>query len=156
MIKLIAAIDSHRGIANNQGIPWHLPEDSTYFRQHIKNATVIMGRHVYEELTHPFNDAKNYVLSHQSLPLRQGFSLVHDLETFIREHADETVWVLGGAQLYEQTLAYADELYVTQIEKDFSCTKFFPKFKDSFTLMSESPQREQNKLLFSFQIWRKK
>ena len=156
MIKLIAAIDSHRGIANNQGIPWHLPEDSTYFRHQIKNATVIMGRHVYEELTHPFNDAKNYVLSHQSLPLRQGFSLVHDLETFIGEHANETVWVLGGAQLYEQTLAYADELYVTQIEKDFSCTKFFPKFKDSFTLMNESPQREQNKLLFSFQIWRKK
>jgi len=156
MINLIAAIDIHRGIANNEGIPWKLPLDRHYFKEQIKGSTVIMGKHVYDELEHPFEGCNNFVLTHQVDNLREGFSAVHDLNSFIQEQASETIWVLGGAQLYEQTLPFADQLYITQLDTDFSCSKFFPIFSNNFILLSETPKQKDNNISFSFQIWRKK
>jgi len=156
MIYLIAAIDIHRGIANNEGIPWKLPLDSRYFREQIKGSTVIMGKHVYDELVHPFEGCNNFVLTHQGTNLREGFSVIHNFSSFIQEHSNETIWVLGGAQLYEQALPFADQLFLTQLDTDFSCTKFFPIFNNNFILLSETPKQKENNISFSFQIWRKK
>jgi len=156
MINLIAAIDIRRGIANDEGIPWKLPIDSHYFRAQIKGSIVIMGKRVYDELVHPFEGCNNFVLTHQVDNLREGFSLTNNLNSFIQEHSNETIWVVGGALLYEQTLPFADQLYLTQLDTDFSCTKFFPIFSNNFILLSETPKQKENNISFSFQIWRKK
>jgi dihydrofolate reductase len=156
MINLIAAIDIRRGIANDEGIPWKLPMDSHYFRAQIKGSIVIMGKRVYDELVHPFEGCNNFVLTHQVDNLREGFSLANNLNSFIQEHSNETIWVVGGALLYEQTLPLADQLYLTQLDTDFSCTKFFPIFSNNFILLSETPKQKENNISFSFQIWRKK
>jgi len=156
MVNLIAAIDIRRGIANDEGIPWKLPIDSHYFRAQIKGSIVIMGKRVYDELVHPFEGCNNFVLTHQVDNLREGFSLTNNLNSFIQEHSNETIWVVGGALLYEQTLPFADQLYLTQLDTDFSCTKFFPIFSNNFILLSETPKQKENNISFSFQIWRKK
>jgi len=156
MINLIAAIDIRRGIANDEGIPWKLPMDSHYFRAQIKGSIVIMGKRVYDELVNPFEGCNNFVLTHQVGNLREGFSLANNLNSFIQEHSNETIWVVGGALLYEQTLPFADQLYLTQLDTDFSCTKFFPIFSNNFILLSETPKQKENNISFSFQIWRKK
>jgi len=156
MINLIAAIDIRRGIANDEGIPWKLPIDSHYFRAQIKGSIVIMGKRVYDELVNPFEGCNNFVLTHQVDNLREGFSLTNNLNSFIQEHSNETIWVVGGALLYEQTLPFADQLYLTQLDTDFSCTKFFPIFSNNFILLSETPKQKENNISFSFQIWRKK
>jgi len=156
MINLIAAIDIRRGIANDEGIPWKLPRDSHYFRAQIKGSIVIMGKRVYDELVHPFEGCNNFVLTHQVDNLREGFSRANNLNSFIQEHSNETIWVVGGALLYEQTLPFADQLYLTQLDTDFSCTKFFPIFSNNFILLSETPKQKENNISFSFQIWRKK
>ena len=156
MIRLIAAIDSKRGIANESGIPWSLPKDVKYFRQLIKNNPVLMGRGVYDELAAPFPDSTNYVLSHQDLPVRDGFTLVKDPDSFFEQHSGQVIWVIGGAQIYGQTIARADELYLTKIDKDFSCTKFFPEYQNQFVPFSVSDTMHENNCDFAFEVWKKK
>ena len=79
MIRLIAAIDSQRGIATDSGIPWKLPGDSAYFREKTATGLIVMGRATYDEFAAPLHDGENYVLSTTTAPLRAGFQAITGL-----------------------------------------------------------------------------
>lgn len=152
MIILIAAIDSLRGIADDKGIPWDLPTDKEYYRKKIKNEVVLMGRRTYKSHDEPLSNKTNYVLTSSSEPLREGFVAVDDIDTFLSENP--TVWVIGGQGVFEAALPYADELYITQVNGMFGCTKFFPSFEGEFTLVSKSKIKKENKTEFQYQVWK--
>lgn len=155
MIKFIAAIDEQRGMANDYGIPWQgkIPKDVKHFRDKTSNSVVLMGFSTYVEFTEPLSDRRNLVASSQNQPLRDGFELVLDARDFLKK-SKEDVWVIGGAGLFAQTIDLADELHLTQLEGEFGCTKFFPPFKDRFTLVSESDSITENGITYRFQLWR--
>ncbi len=140
MIRLIAAIDSKKGLATNNGIPWKLPADIAYFRHKTEGGTVIMGYKTYTEFVQPLPNRINLVAVRGGVALREGFRPVLDLEHFLRS-AKVDVWVIGGASLYARALQFADELYLTRLEADFGCTKFFPDFASQFEILdSTEPQ----------------
>jgi dihydrofolate reductase len=158
MIKFIAALDSQRGVANDQGIPWRgkVPTDVRYYRQVIANGGIIlMGYGLYKELSQPYPGGTNYVASLDQVPLKEGFTWVPDAEKFQAE-ATGDVWNLGGAALFNSTIEQADELYITQLDQDFHCTKFFPVYKDKFELKLESDPITENGITFTFQVWARK
>ena len=152
MIKLIVAVDSKNGIANESGIPWDLPIEKKYYRDQIISSDILMGAGVYKELSSPANSHGNYVLTHQDIN-KPGFTKVTDLGDFFSNHKD--VWVIGGQKIYEQTLMYADEIYITKINKDFGCTKFFPKFDDLFILASKSTPINDQGIEFIYETYKK-
>jgi dihydrofolate reductase len=159
MIRLIVAVDARRGLADDNGIPWQgrLPTDARYFRDQTEHGTVVMGFRTYQEFDKPLHGRDNFVLSRPgSPPLRQGFVAVTDLPGFFEDHAADVVWVIGGAGLYQQSMVWADELFITRIEEDFQCTKFFPPFEDAFELASDGGERRENELAFRFQVWRRR
>ena len=84
MIRLIAAIDSRRGIATDSGIPWKLPGDSAYFREKTSSGLVVMGRATYDEFAAPLHDRENFVFTRATTPLRQGFGVVTSLHQLRR------------------------------------------------------------------------
>ena len=100
MIRLIAAIDSQRGIATDSGIPWKLPGDTAYFRQKTATGLIVMGRATYDEFAAPLHDRENYVLSTTTAPLRAGFQAITGLQQLRAAHPDEDIWVIGGATVY--------------------------------------------------------
>ena len=158
MIRAIVAIDEKRGLANDNGIPWQgrIPSDVKYYRDKIKTGTVLMGFGLYKELTKPYDGGVNYVATHDTTaPLKPGFQAVSDARQFIEE-AQGDVWNAGGAALFASTLDLIDELYITQLQGDFGCTKFFPEFKDKFVMVSESEPITEGNITFTFQVWRKK
>jgi len=152
---MIAAVDNKRGIANEHGIPWNLPSDVAYFREKTKGARVVMGFGVYKELQAPLPDRENYVLTRDTGALRDGFLPVTDLSAFL-EAATEDLWVIGGAVTYELALPYADELYLTELEQDFHCTKFFPEFAGAFELLQESEPQIENGITFRYRVYGRK
>lgn len=158
MIRSIAAIDRKRGIATNAGIPWDLPIDVAHFRKHTRHGIVLMGLGFYAELDQPLPDRQNVVANDQGLPLKPGFIEVKDARQYLQSarQSGQDVWVSGGAGLYASTLDLVDELYLTQIDGDFNCTKFFPDFSKDFELVQTGPDQQQNGLTFRFQIWRRK
>src|ERR1700727_3996055 len=132
MIRLIAALDSQRGIATDSGIPWKLPGDAAYFREMTSQGQILMGRATYDEFASPLHDRDNFVLTRHPGPLRAGFHAVGSLDQLRATHPDQDIWVIGGAAVYAGTIKDAEELLITQVLADFHCTKFFPSYRDQF------------------------
>jgi dihydrofolate reductase len=154
VIRLIAAIDSQRGIATDSGIPWTLPGDSAYFRAKTSSGLIVMGRATYEEFAAPLHDRENFVFSTTSSPLRTGFGVVRSLGELSAAHPGEDVWVIGGATVYAETISQADELLLTQVKGDFGCTKFFPPYVSTFALLSKSEEHQERGVSYRFETWR--
>lgn len=157
MIRFIAAIDSKRGLANDHGIPWQgqLPTDVKHFRDSTLHGNVMMGYGWYQEQKLPLPDRRNLVAFPDQEEMRPGFEQIKDARSFLQNTTDD-IWVGGGALLFTDTLDLADELHLTLINKDFSCTKFFPEYEQSFELVSKSEPREENGISFVFTVWKRK
>ncbi len=154
-IRAIVAIDEKRGLADEQGIPWNLPSDRAYTRQKTRGSALLMGYGTYIEFTKPLPERRNLVVTDGMEPLREGFEAVTDLTAFM-ENSPEDLWLFGGAELFAQTIKYANELYITQLEGDFGCTKFFPEYKDEFELVRQSPPQLENGISYRYEVWRRK
>lgn len=157
MIRFIAAIDTKLGIADEHGIPWQgkVPGDVAQFRAKTERGNVMMGYGWYKEQKKPLPNRRNLVATTKPEKLREGFEIVTDARKFLKE-TNEDIWVGGGAGLFASTLDLADELYLTQLDQDFGCTKFFPEFKDKFALKHESKPITENGISYTFQVWAKK
>jgi dihydrofolate reductase len=153
MIRLIAAMDSSRGIATSAGIPWKLPGDTAYFREKTAHGLILMGRATYNEFAAPLHGRDNFVLSADSRALRTGFHAVGSLDQLHTSHPDEDIWVVGGAAVYGETISEADELLLTQVLGDFNCTKFFPTFTDDFRLTTRGDDRQDGDITYRFETW---
>ena len=155
MIRLIAAIDSRRGIATDSGIPWKLPGDSAYFHQKTATGLILMGRATYEEFAAPLHERENFVLTANPGPLRAGFRGVGSLDQLVAEHPGDDIWVIGGARVYEETIAEGQELLLTQVDGDFHCTKFFPPYEAAFRLSAQGDDREDAGINYRFDTWQR-
>jgi dihydrofolate reductase len=146
------------GVANDGGIPWQgkLPTDAQYFRDQTTVGIILMGYGTYKEFDKPLHDRENFVVARpDSGELKSGFVGVPDAADFLDQHAHDLVWVIGGAALFAQTLARADQLLLTRVVGDFHCTKFFPTFSDAFELQSEASPHVESGITFHFESWQR-
>lgn len=155
MIHAIAAMDAKRGIGGDHGIPWHLPADRAYFKEQTTGTRVLMGHHTYTAFDRPLADRRNLVVVHDTSALRPGFEPVVDVDRFLKT-TREDVWIIGGARLFANILHYVQELYLTEIQADFHCTKFFPLYQDAFRLVSRSGPITENGTTYTFCIYERK
>ena len=153
MIRLIAAIDSRRGIATDSGIPWKLPGDTAYFRERTAIGVILMGGATYKEFAAPLHGRENFVLTTRSDPFRLGFRAVSSLGQLATDHPGEDIWVIGGAKLYAETAGQAEELLLTQVVGDFHCTKFFPPYDTEFQLSTRGDDLQEGGITYRFETW---
>ena len=156
MLRLIAAIDETRGVANEHGIPWQgkIPMVTNRFHELTSDGIIVMGYGTYEEYDKPLHGRDNFVVSHRDgVELRPGFVLVPNADQFFAEHEVDVVWLIGGAALFSDSLARADQLFLTQLDGDFHCTKFFPEFAGAFDLVNDDGPHTENGITFRFATW---
>lgn len=154
MIKLIVAHDINGGIGKDNKLVWNLPSDMKHFRETTKGHIVVMGRKTYESIGGALKGRLNIVLS-KTLPLvQEGDVLVFRhfgtvLETALKARGD--VFIIGGSSIYEQFLPYADEVIVTEIQKEFECDSFFPNMSQAeWKLVEWSVVHEENNIPYKF------
>lgn len=124
---IIAAVAKNRVIGNNGKMPWHIPEDLQHFKQLTTGHTILMGRNTFEAIGRPLPHRRNVVLSSQKI---SGVETFVSLESaFDTLSAEEKVFIIGGGNVFAQTLSLADELYLTLIDKDFKGDTFFPEYE---------------------------
>lgn len=150
MIRHIVAIERHRGIADHGRIPWNLPTDKRYYREMVKThgGIVLMGSSTFN---HPLPGCEVYVASRNPDFAALGATVIDDIDAFLDTHED--VWVAGGSEIYAQTLGRADELYVTEIDAEFVCDRFYPDFSRDFRLKTEGELQHENGLSFRFNLY---
>lgn len=127
MLSLLAAIDDKKGISVSGKIPWHLWEDDKRFEELTKNKSVIMGANRFENFGKALPKGKNIVVTQNPNFRAENVIIVASVEEAIGE-AGGDAFVIGGAQIFNQTIDLADKLYLTQVEGDFGCDSFFPDY----------------------------
>ncbi len=134
-LVLIAAVAKNRVIGINNQLPWYLPEDLKHFRELTRGCAVIMGRKTWESLPdafRPLPGRRNIVLSRQNDLDLQGAEVVDSLSAACALLADvQTVFVIGGADLYQQALPLADRLEITEVDLSPEGDAWFPVIEET-------------------------
>ncbi|MCB1940678.1 MAG: dihydrofolate reductase [Candidatus Accumulibacter sp.] len=130
MISLIAALARNRAIGKGQQLLWQLPDDMRHFRETTRGKTVIMGRKTWESLPtafRPLPGRRNIVVSRDPAYRPNGATLASSIDEAITLAGEGSeVFVIGGADLYRQTLPLAQRLYLTEVADDCPGDSFFP------------------------------
>ena len=136
IVSLIAAVDLKNGIGLNGIMPWgHIKEDMQFFRTTTTGYTVVMGRVTFESLLcKPLPKRKNIVISSNinNELLEKYDNLYYDNSfenamTRLLLEKNNQIFIIGGESIYKKALDYADKIYLTHINKDYECDRFFPE-----------------------------
>jgi|SRR3989344_3755761 len=134
-ISIIAAVAKNNVIGKENALPWHLPEDLKRFRKLTIGKTVLMGRKTFESIINklgkPLPNRKNIVVTRKKdISYPTGVLIYSDLDKAIREHDDEDLFIIGGGEIYRQTVDKAGILYITHVDEVANGDVFFPEIRD--------------------------
>jgi dihydrofolate reductase len=163
-ISSIAAMARNRVIGVANGLAWHIPEDFKYFKKTTLGKPLIMGRHTFETFSKPLPGRPNIVVSRSfSEPLGDdGPFFVHSLndafklgnEKAVEMNAPE-IFIIGGGNIYKQTLPITERLYLTIIDKEYDGDTFFPDFDwNDWNVVSED--KREGDPAFTFYVLERK
>jgi len=153
-LHLIYARAANGIIGKDNALPWHLPEDMAHFKQLTQGCPVVMGRKTWDSLPprfRPLPGRTNIVITRQADWQAEGARRAGSLpEALAQCDAGQTVWVIGGAQIYADALPLADRLEVTEIGRDFEGDAHAPVLGDEWVVSQRSEHLGANGLPFSF------
>jgi len=140
-------------------LPWHLPADMAWFRQHTLGKPFLMGRSTFQSIGGPLPDRKNIIITHQPAFEAEGCTVVHGIDEAIKAAGDAPeLMVTGGADCYRQMLPLAGRMYITIVHGSLEGDASFPSFDPAAwveTFRMESPADEANPFALTFQIMEK-
>jgi len=127
MLSLIVAMAENRVIGRDNALPWRLPNDLRHFKRTTLGHAVIMGRKNYQSIGKPLPGRRNIVVTRQAGFTAPGCVLASSVDAALTAASnDPEIFVIGGAELYAQTLARAERLYVTQVHAAVAGDILFP------------------------------
>jgi dihydrofolate reductase len=130
-IVIIAAVAKNRVIGRDNQLIWNIPEDMAHFKALTAGHTVIMGRKTWESLPprfRPLPGRRNIVVTRQSEYSAPGAELAASLESaFSLAENDETVFVIGGAEIYKQAISLSNRLEITEVDLSPEGDSWFPE-----------------------------
>lgn len=155
-ISLIAAIGKNRELGRENKLIFDLKKDMAHFKEKTFGHVVIMGRKTFESIGHALPNRTNIVITRDSSFMLHNSSakIVHSIEEALdlaKKYEEEEVFVIGGAQIYEAFLPYADKLYLTIVDKEVEdADAFFPEYENDFKKIISSIGNEENGTRFTF------
>ncbi len=124
-------------------MPWHMSDDLKWFKKNTIGKPIIMGRKTFQSIGRALPDRDNIVVTRQSDFRHQGVTVASDLEdaiaiaeAFALHRKVQEICIIGGGEIYRQSLPFASRIYLTEIDADIKGDVFFP------TLNEEEWQRE--------------
>lgn len=125
-LTLVVAMDAQRGIGIDNKLPWHLPEDLAHFKRVTLGHPIIMGRKTFDSIGRPLPKRRNIVVTRNAGWSHEGVEVAHSLAQAVAMAQDEPASIIGGAQIFIESLALANRMIVTEIDHAFRCDTFFP------------------------------
>ncbi|MGB5945139.1 dihydrofolate reductase [Paenisporosarcina sp.] len=159
MISLIVVHDLNRVIGQDNKMPWHIPNELAYFKEKTMGKAIVMGRSTYESIGRPLPGRLNIVITRNNSYDAEGVTVVHSIEEAIdvANNHHEEVMIIGGEQIFNEVLPYADLLYITLIEHDFEGDTFFPSYEQDWEVISTSEQHSTDSgLKYTYMLYKRK
>lgn len=121
-------MDRGRLIGRDGELPWRLPNDLQHFKRLTLGKTVLMGRKTWTSLGRPLPERENWVLTRDGDFRAVGARVFHALDAALSAYKGKELMVIGGADLYRQTLSLAQRLYLTEVDAELDGDTRFPDF----------------------------
>jgi dihydrofolate reductase len=158
-ISLIVAMDRSGVIGAGGGLPWRLPADLRRFKQITMGKPIVMGRRTHESIGRPLPGRENIVVTRDRGFKAPGCTVVYSLdEALARCSSADEVMIMGGAELYSQTLELADRIHLTEVHADVTGDRYFPPWEREEwqeVTREDFPADEANEYPYSFVILEK-
>lgn len=148
--RAIAAMAENRVIGNHNTIPWHLPEDFKWFKKTTMGQTLLMGRKTFDSIGRPLPGRQTIILSRNQL-LIPNTQTVNTIESIESVATSDTIWIAGGAEIYQLMLPKCSDLYLTRVHQRPVGDTFFPDFENHFELDTVIESNAE----FSIEHWKK-
>jgi dihydrofolate reductase len=124
---MIAAFDENNLIGSNNKLPWNIKEDLMNFKKITSNHVVVMGRKTFESIGKALPNRRNIVITRNSNFRAEGIEVYNNLENLLESFdMAEEVFVIGGSEIYKNTLKLADRLYISHIKGKYDGDAYFP------------------------------
>ncbi len=148
-LSIIVAHDPNLVIGKDGELPWHFSEDLKFFKKTTMDSPILMGRGVFEELNEkPLPGRENVVLSRsRTYDHVPTFKSIDKALEYLSDQ--EQVFIIGGGEIYKQTIDKVDELIITQVKKEYEGDTYFPEYRDKIGEVWEEVWREDHEE-FSF------
>ncbi len=152
---LIVAKASNHVIGNQGQLPWHLPDDLLFFKKITSQHAIIMGRKTYLSIGRPLPNRLNIVLTRNPTYQPNKKCLVartlEEAFLYAQQANMSKAFVIGGAQVYEESLPIVDKLYITAIDGSFKGDTYFPNVNwPEWTLLREEKHKQDHRHPVSF------
>lgn len=146
MIKLISAVSANMVIGRDNDLIFRDKQDLAHFKESTTGQIIVMGRNTFISLNNkPLPNRENIVLStdiryRQELNNKEIDNLVAmpSLESVLSYKRGEDIYIIGGGQLYADTINIADELIISHFSETVEGDTFFPKIDDKIWIASSS------------------
>jgi dihydrofolate reductase len=128
-LVLIAALAKNRVIGIDNKLPWRLPDDLKHFKNLTLGHSIVMGRKTWESLPGVLPDRRHIVITRDTDYPSANAKIVHSIEQAISLVPEqEPVFIVGGANLYQQLLHKADRMELTLVDAEPEGDAFFPEW----------------------------
>lgn len=147
----VVAFDQQQCIGKDNQMAWHITEDFKHFKEITQGGIVIMGRKTFESIGRPLPNRINWVITRDHDWSANGVKVAHSLDDVLElasldldQVEKQTLFIIGGGEIFKQTLAITDRLEITHIQLDVQGDAFYPEIPDHFVLTKYSDHVSQN------------
>lgn len=160
MITLIAAAGENNELGKDNDLLWHLPDDFKRFKSLTTGHYIIMGRKTFESFPKPLPNRTHVIITRcKDYTAPEGCIIVNNLEKAIEVcPKTETIFIIGGGEIYKQSISTADSIELTRVHEKFEADTFFPKINSSEWKLISSEfhnQDEKHKHSFTFETYQR-
>lgn len=160
MTTIVVAMGEKNEIGSGNQLLWHLPKDLKHFKDLTSGHPIIMGRKTYESIGKALPNRTNIVVSRKKNWFQEGILIVGSIKEAVKfaKKIDENIFIIGGGNVYEQTMEIADRLEVTLVKANLEADTYFPKINEKIWKKTEETcheKDEKNQYDFCFQSYEK-
>jgi dihydrofolate reductase len=162
IVSLVVAAAENNAIGKDNQLLWHLPNDLRFFKNITWGMVVVMGRKTFEAVNKPLPGRINIVITRQPGWTGEGTITAIDLEDALKKAAEtncKEIFVIGGGEIYKQSMAIANKIYITRVHATLDADTFFPVIDDNKWTLTSNEDFEadvKHAYAYSFQVWEKK
>ncbi|MFV8331923.1 dihydrofolate reductase [Flavobacterium sp. GSP14] len=160
MIIMIAAVAENNALGKNNDLLWHLPNDFKRFKSLTSGHHIIMGRKTFESFPKPLPNRTHIIITREKGYKAEGCIIVNSIDQALAVcPKDQDTYIIGGGEIYNLGLPYADKLDITRVHQSFEADTYFPDIDFKIWDLSESvfnSKDDHHKYDFTFQTFLRK
>ncbi|EOR04489.1 dihydrofolate reductase [Acinetobacter tandoii] len=160
----VVAMDQQRCIGKANDLPWHIPADLKHFKAITQGGVVVMGRKTLESMGRTLPKRVNWVITRDLNWSFEGTKVAYSIEEALTHviadvqasEKPESIFIIGGGEIFKQTMNIADRLELTHVELDVQGDAYYPEIPTEFKKVSSEKHRDENTgIVFEFATYTK-